>query len=582
VVERLPGIDVRTEIHAYGGGAYAVDGARLLYTDAKDQRLYVIQGDAPARVVTPPGKAWHAGCVIDDRLDRAFCVREDATATGLPVDSIVSVDLRGETRPVPIVTGNDFYAQLRISPDGRTLSWLSWALPNMPWIGTDLWVAEIADDGVVGAATQVAGGPSESINQPEWSADGDLYFVSDRTGYWNLYRRHAGAIEAMWPLEAELGQAAWTLDDRGFGFASATEIVAAITVRGQTELRVFDIGTRKARPLAPGYTVAQSVRAGNGHALAIVASPSEPLTLVDIDVARGTTQVLARATDAKLDAGLIPRSEQITYPTAAGDGYAVFYPPASSTVRVATGERPPLIVHVHGGPTGQAWHRLDPEVVFFTSRGFAVVKVDHGGSTGYGRRYRERLNGQWGVVDVDDSIAAAKALVARGLVDAKRIVIRGGSAGGFTTLSALAFRTFFRAGASYYGISDLARLQIEGAESDKFESQYMRHLIGPYPDRKDLYVARSPLFAAAKITAPVIFFQGADDPVVLPNQSQLMHEAVKANKLPTAFLEFEGEKHGFRRATSKARALEAELYFYQRVLGIPTTGAPPIVIDNLP
>lgn len=581
VTERLPGIDVRTGIHAYGGGAYVVDGNRLLYTDAKDQRLYVITGDAPARVVTPPGKAWHAGCVIDDRLDRAFCVREDASGGGLPVDSIVVVDLSGATRPVPIVTGNDFYAQLRISPDGRSLAWLSWTLPNMPWDGTDLWVSDIADDGVLGPATHVAGGPHDSISQPEWAADGDLYFASDRTGYWNLYRRHRGAVEPIWPLEGELGRPAWNLDDRGYGFASATEIVAAITVRGQTDLRVFDIVSRKSRPIAPGYTVAHTISAGTGHALAIMASPREPLQLVDIEVARGTMRVLARSTDAQFDAGLIPHSEEIAYPTAAGEAYGVFYPPLNPTVRVPTGELPPLIVAVHGGPTDYFWRRLDPEIVFFTSRGFAVVKVDHGGSTGYGRRYRERLNGQWGVVDVDDSIAAAKSLVARGLVDAKRIVIRGGSAGGFTTLAALASRTFFRAGAAYFGISDLERLRNESAASNKFESDYMTQLIGPYPERKDLYVARSPLFAAAKITAPVIFFQGADDPVVLPNQSRLMHEAVKANKLPTAFLEFAGEKHGFRKATTKARSLEAELYFYQRVLGIPTTGAP-IEIDNLP
>jgi len=583
VREVLPGIDVRTEVHAYGGGAYLRDGMRVLYTDAKDQRLYLVDGTGAPRALTPPGKAWFANCEFDRAHARAICVRDDASAGGMPVDSIVAVDLAAAGAPVALVAGHDFFAQPRLSPDGRRLAWLSWDLPRMPWDGSDLWTAPMSVDGKLGTPVHVAGGPAESINQPEWSPDGELYFSSDRTGYWNLYREHAGAIEPMWPIHAEVGRAAWVLDDKGYAFVSPTEIVATVTRDGESSVVAFDLKTRAQRRLAPGYTATYGgVSAQAGRALVFAASPSEPRSLLEIEVATGAVRVIARESDPSLPAGVLSVPEAITYPTKAGGrGFAYYYPPRSGTHRAPETEKPPLIVRVHGGPTSATTARLDPEVLFFTSRGFGYVDVNHGGSTGYGRAYRARLDGQWGVVDVDDSIAAAQELVARGRVDGKRIVIRGGSAGGYTTLAALAFRDFFQAGAAYFGISDLERLQIEGAQSDKFESGYMEQLIGPYPERKDLFAARSPLFAADKIRAPVIFFQGSDDPVVLPNQSRMMHAALNKHGIPTAYLEFAGEKHGFRKAESNARALEAEVYFFRRVLGISTTGPAPVTIENL-
>lgn len=582
IEELLPGADVRTEIHSAEGGAYVIDGARILFTDARDQRLYLADGKTPPRAVTPAGKTWYAGCQLDTQRERAICIREDAGAGEMAVDAIVAVDLRSEAPPVVLVSGDDFYSAMRLSPDGSTLAWLSWPATRMPWHGTDLWTAPISTDGRVGAAVHVAGGPHEAIQQPEWAPDGDLYFTSERTGFLNLYRRHAGAIEPLWATEREIGAPTWAIDDRGYAFASPTEIVAAVTEAGQTAMVALDLGTRATRRLAPGYTTAHSIRAGSGRAAAILASPSEPLSLVEIDVATGAAKVLARSSSTTIADDLLSRSESITFPTTGGQAHAMFYPPRNPKARVPRRELPPLIVSVHGGPTSVWWMRMDPEVQFFTSRGFAVVKVNYRGSTGFGRAYREALDGQWGVMDVDDSIAAARSLVARGLVDGKRVVIRGGSAGGFTTLAALAFRDFFRAGSSYYGLSDLGRLYEEGAKSDKMESHYMDSLVAPYPARKDVYTARSPLFAADKISVPVLFLQGDEDPIVLPNQSKLMYEAAKRRKLPTALVTFAGEKHGFRKAAHRARSLDAEVYFYRRVLGIPTAGPPPIGIDNLP
>lgn len=327
VEELFRGADVRTEIHSADGGAYVVDGARILFTDARDQRLYLAEGDTPPRAVTPPAKAWYAGCQLDRRRDRAICIREDSSAAGVPVDAIVAVDLRGSTPPLVLVSGDDFYSAMRLSPDGTTLAWLTWPATRMPWQGTDLWTAPIDAEGRVGAAAHVAGGQHESIQQPEWAPDGDLYFTSERTGFLNLYRRHAGAIEAMWPIERELGAPTWAVDDRGYAFASPTEIVAAVTEAGQTSLFAFDIGTRAARPLMPGYTVAHSIRAGGGRALAIVASPSEPLSLVEIDVTSGRANVLARSSGTLIGEDILARSELIAFPTTDGQAHAMFYPP---------------------------------------------------------------------------------------------------------------------------------------------------------------------------------------------------------------------------------------------------------------
>jgi dipeptidyl aminopeptidase/acylaminoacyl peptidase len=586
-IDVLPGVDVRSEAHAYGGGALTIAGTRVLYTNAGDRRLYLIDGGAP-RAIAGGDKQWFVDCVFDDPRKRVVCVREDASR-GMPEDTIVAIDLApagpgGTREPVVLASGHDFFAAPRLSPDGRQLAWLSWDLPRMPWTGTDLWTAPVTEDGRLGTHVHVAGGATESVQQPEWSPDGTLYFVSDRTDHWNIYRVKPAGIEHVWKVAAEVGRPAWIFDDTMFAFASPTQIVAAAIENGAGKLVAIDTTTGVATPVPTQFDLMRGrVRASNGRAIMIAASATEPESVIEVELATGATTVLARASTAAVPAAVIARAEPITFPTAGGGrGYAFYYPPKNDAYRAPAGDKPPLIVNVHGGPTGARDPRFNPLVLFWTSRGFGYVDVNYGGSSGYGRAYRERLSGQWGVVDVDDSIAAAQLLVARGDVDGKRLLIRGGSAGGYTTLAAMAFRDVFRAGASWFGIADLEKLDAETKHSDKFESGYTQLLVGPYPARQDLFKARSPIYSVDKMREPVIFLQGADDPVVPADQSRMMHAALRERGIPTAYIEFPGEKHGFRKRENNARALAAELYFYQRVLGLPTAGGPaPVMIDNL-
>jgi len=576
-VDLTPDADVRSEAHAYGGGALLVDGTRVFYTDAGTHELRMRDGETTHVLARDP-KAWHVDCASDRQRMRLVCVREDGT-TEIPTDSLVAIEI-GNGTTQPLAAGHDFFAEPRLSPDGRQLSYLTWELPRMPWTGTELWVASFTADGSLGAPTKIAGGATESIYQASWSPDGDLYFTSDRTGYWNLYRVHSGAVTAVWTGTAELGLPGWTLHRGMFAFASPTTIIAAAVDNGVGKLLAIDTTTGVAASIPTPFNVMRGgVRAHDGHALMLAGSPTEPLSVVDVEIATGKPEVLARAGDTTLAAALIAPAEPFTFSTAGGGvGYAYYYAPTNPAYRGSSRERPPLIVRAHGGPTGRVDPFFNADVYYWTSRGFAVTSVNYGGSTGHGRAYRERLSGQWGVIDVDDCFAAANALVTRGLADSKRLLIRGGSAGGYTTLAAVAFRDVFRAGASWFGIGDIARMDQVTRGSDKFESGYTQLLIGTDPA---LIRARSPLFSADRIKAPVIFFSGSEDPVVPAEQSQMMFEALKRRGVTTAHIEFPGEKHGFRKLENNARALRAELYFYQHVLGLALSeGTPPVTIEN--
>jgi dipeptidyl aminopeptidase/acylaminoacyl peptidase len=493
----------------------------------------------------------------------------------------VSVRLDGDPDGgTVLVSGNDFYASPRLSPDGTRLAWLTWNHPNMPWDGTELWVAEIAQDGSLTNAQKIAGGPAESIFQPEWSPDSALYFVSDRTGWWNLYRWRDGHVEALTDLEAEFGQPQWVFGMSTYAFVSEREVVCAYTQRGIWHLALLDTKTKKLQRLETPYTELSYVRATSDSVVFRGGSPTEMLSIVRLDLKTQRYEVLRRSSDLALDAGYISPAQPIEFPTEGGrTAHAFFYPPKNKDFQAPPGEKPPLLVLSHGGPTSATTSTLRLEIQFWTSRGFAVVDVNYGGSTGYGRAYRERLKGQWGVVDVDDCVNAAKYLAQQGLVDGERVAIRGGSAGGYTTLCALTFRKFFKAGASYFGVSDLEALD---RDTHKFESRYNRSLIGPYPEKRDLYRARSPIHFAEQISCPVIFFQGLEDRVVPPSQSELMVEALRKNKIPVAYIAFEGEQHGFRKAENIKRSLEAELYFYSKVFGFAIADpVEPVPIENL-
>jgi dipeptidyl aminopeptidase/acylaminoacyl peptidase len=517
-------------------------------------------------------------------------VREDHTHEGHePVNTLVSIPLDGDPNAGQVIaSGYDFYSTPRLSPDGSRLCWLSWRHPQMPWDGTELWVATVADGGMLENLELVAGGPHESIFQPGWSPGGTLYFVSDRTGWWSLYRCDARRepIEirsVLWQPrdEAEFGRPQWMFGWTTWACVDERRMVAAYARRARWALALIDIETGTLTDVATDLEPLESLTAKATHALYVGASPSHAAAVARCELVTGATEIVRSSSSLTFDERDISIPEAIEFPTEGGvTAHAFYYPPRNAEYQALPSERPPLIVISHGGPTMQTKAVLDLQVQFWTSRGFSVVDVNYGGSTGYGREYRQRLNWEWGIVDVDDNINAARYLVEQGIADADRLIIRGGSAGGYTTLAALTFHPeVFRAGASYYGVSDVEAL---AKGTHKFESRYLDTLIGPYPEAKDVYRERSPIHFIDRLSCALIVFQGLEDKVVPPDQSERMAHAVQAKGLPVAYLAFDGEQHGFRRAETIVRCLEAELCFYGAVFKFtPADSLPPIDIDNL-
>jgi dipeptidyl aminopeptidase/acylaminoacyl peptidase len=575
-----PRFNARTRVHEYGGAAYTVRDGIVFFANFTDQRLYRAESGRPPSPITPEGELRYADAVIDPR-GRLVCVREHhSTAGHEPVNTLASIALDGTRAARVLVSGHDFYSSPRLSPDGSRLAWLAWNHPNMPWDGTELWVGQVNADGSPGRGERVAGGPTESIFQPEWSPDGVLHFVSDRTGWWNLYRLHGDAVEPICPREAEFGRPQWAFGTPTYTFSSDGRLFCTYTERGIWRLANVDPRTRKLDPIDTPYTDLAGIRSAGDALLFTAGSATEPPAVVRLDLATHRTEVLRPSSRVHIDPDYLSVPQAVEFPTEGEvTAHAFFYPPHNRDYAAPPGQRPPLIVRSHGGPTAASSAVLRLEYQFWTSRGIAVLDVNYGGSTGYGRAYRQRLNGQWGIVDVDDCVNAARFLVERGQADGNRVAIRGGSAGGYTTLAALTFRNFFKAGVSHYGVSDLEALT---KETHKFESRYLDRLIGPYPERRDLYRERSPIHFTDRLACPVILFQGLEDKVVPPNQAEQMVAALRAKHLPVAYVPFEGEQHGFRRAENIKRSLDAELYFYSRIFGF-TLAEPvaPVPIENL-
>jgi dipeptidyl aminopeptidase/acylaminoacyl peptidase len=577
----LAPFNVRTRVHEYGGGDFLVTDRTVYFSNFVDQRLYRQEPEGVPTPITPEEDFRYADGVLDRLRSRLICVREDHTVSGHDaINSLVSIDLERPSAGRVIVSGNDFYSSPRLSPDGSRLAWLTWNHPNMPWDGTELWVGELEADGSLGRAELVCGGEDESIFQPEWSPDGVLHFISDRTGWWNLYRRLDRGIEPLCEMEADFGDPQWAFGYSLYGFESANRIICAYADQGVWRLASLDTATGLLEPIETPYTEIWRVRALPGRAIFAAGSPSEPPAVVELDVTTGQLEVLHRSSDVVIEEGYLSYPQAIEFPTEHGlTAHALYYPPQNRQYVAPAGERPPLVVMSHGGPTSSTWTTRRLEVQYWTSRGIGVLDVNYGGSTGYGRAYRERLKGRWGVVDMDDCVNGALYLVKGGEVDGDRLAIRGGSAGGYTTLCALTFRDVFSAGASYYGVSDLEAL---AKETHKFESRYLDSLIGPYPDGRELYRERSPIHFAERLSCPVIFFQGLEDQVVPPSQAELMVNALRAKGVPVAFIAFDGEQHGFRRAETIKRALDAELYFYSRIFGFDLAQpVEPVPIENL-
>ena len=607
--EALPdGVNARTAVHEYGGGAWWVRDGRVWFTDWADQRLYTLDatagpaGVAPVPVTPEPaiprGDRWADGDVSDDGR-WLVVVREHHPGESEAVNELVVVDTTGELEPRVLVSGPDFVADPRLSPDGSQLCWLRWNHPDMPWDATELCVAGLtwSDEGPAVGATRVVAGAEggESVFQPRWADDGSLWFVSDRTGWWNLYRRLPdaepdAAVEPMVLLEGEIGVPQWVFGQSRYAFLDDGHVVFAYQHDGVDHLavRTADGGVDD---LDVPYTSIASVQAdGNDVVFVGASATTEPAVVrlrlrMRLDNAGAGVlgeQVLRPPRDLGLEPSWFSVPEPISFPTS-GDrtAHALFYPPTNPKAGGPAGELPPLLVLIHGGPTAAARPMLQLGTQYWTSRGFAVVDVNYGGSTGYGREFRDQLRGNWGVVDLDDCEAAALALAGDGRVDAERLCIRGGSAGGYTTLAVLAFRDTFAAGASHYGVADLEALAVE---THKFESRYLDGLIGPYPEARDVYVERSPIHHLDGFDRPLAVFQGLEDEIVPPSQSEAIVGALRERGVPVAYVPFEGEQHGFRQAANIRRALDGELSFYSQVFGFPLPPGEPIdtvPVDNL-
>ena len=575
--------NIRSRVHEYGGTAHVIADDTLYFVNFADQRLYRLPiGEKNPVPLTPDsnGTLRYADLVFDTARGRILCIEEMHSADGAePRNRIVAIDcMDAGAETTVLVEGADFYAWPRLSPNGATLAWVSWDHPNMPWDGTTLYRAPLNAAGMPGTATYVAGGEEISIFQPDWSPSGDLHFVSDETGWWNLYREDKGKTRALAPMGAEFGLPLWSLGTRSYHFLPDDQLLCGYIDKGEHHFARLERGALVPFP-TPFRMASLPVPAGEGF-VATGAGRSRATLIGRFDRDGNLLETLKSATDWDMDPADISVAEAITFPTGgAQTAFGWFYRPQNSRFEAPDGALPPLLVLSHGGPTGMADDAFKPEIQFWTSRGFAVADINYRGSTGFGRAYRQLLDGQWGIADVEDCIAAANYLAGQKRVDSKRMAIRGGSAGGYTTLCALTFHDVFRAGAVRYGIGDLMAL---ARDTHKFEARYLDRLVAPLPDGEKVYAARSPLNFTEQLNCPVIFFQGLDDKVVPPNQAEEMVAALRDKGLPVAYIPFEGEGHGFRKAENIKRMFEAELYFYAKVFGFePPDDIVPVEIDNL-
>lgn len=575
--------NVRSKVHEYGGGAIAAGLGGAWFVDARDQRVYRAEGEGGAiRPLTTADGTAYADLQLDAARERLIAVAEIPREGAEPENRLVAIGFDGTV--ATLAEGADFYAMPALSPAGDRLAWIEWRHPNMPWDGTDCHEATLDAAGGVATRRHVAGGKDIAIFQPSYGPDGRLHYVSDESGYWNLYRD--GDRPEHFKVAADFGLPHWQFGMRSYGFVDAETVLTAFAVEGDWQLGLFDLAARKLNPLSlsGGWCVFDGVICRDGQAVFVAGRPGAPAAALKLDLASGRETVLRQASDLRLSEEAVSIARKVDFPTELPDGtaaraYGYFYAPASADFEAPAGEKPPLIVMSHGGPTGQTTAAFGLKVQFWTSRGFAVLDVNYGGSTGYGRAYRRRLNGAWGQVDVTDCAAGAQYLADEGLVDPKRLIAVGGSAGGYTTLAALTFRDVFSAGRSSYGIGDLETL---ARDTHKFESRYLDTLVGPWPEKAETYRARSPIHHTDGLNCPVIFLQGEEDKVVPPNQAEEMVAVLREKGLPVAYLLFEGEGHGFRRADSIKRAFEAELSFYAQLFGFePADAIEPVEIENL-
>jgi len=564
--------NARTRVHEYGGVSFFLQDSLLFFINDKDQNIYQIKDDSIIQITSNDFR--YADLFYDANTHFLYAIREDHADEKNVINTIVKIEIPSKKETI-VAEGHDFYANPAISPDGKFLSYLSWNHPNMPWDTTMLCLQSVD----TGEVKVIAGDGQVSIFQPKWSKDGYLYFISDSTGWWNLYRYKQGKTDAIWEKEAEFGMPQWIFGYSTYDFIDEDRLVCSFLEKGKQHLGIYTISKKEFFELNTPYTSYNFIQV-QGDILAFIgASPTKPSSVIAYDLQSSSLHVIKKAQENEIEEGYISKGKFLSFPSNGKTSYAFFYPPKNKDFQKLADELPPLIVKCHGGPTDYSGNSLSYQIQYWTSRGFAFVDVNYGGSTGFGRAYRERLKGNWGVEDVNDCVNVVKYLSEQKLIDPKRVAIRGGSAGGYTTLACLTFTDVFTAGASYYGVSDLELL---AKDTHKFEARYLDSIVGPYPQEKQKYFERSPINFVERLSCPVILLQGDEDKVVPPNQSEAMFEALKKKNIPTAYVLFEGEQHGFRKSENIKRAIEAEYYFYAKIFHFPLSeNIAPIKIENL-
>ena len=561
-----PPFNVRTRVHEYGGGAFLVADDVVYFSNYADQRVYVQKSGASPQPLTPESKLRYADYRLDKAHNRLICVAEDHSNPNTEAENkLVTIDLTtGAVKT--LVKGASFYTSPCLSGDGSKLAWLEWNHPYMPWDSTFLYLADVESDGSLSNITLIAGSETESICQPSFAPDGILYFSSDRTNWWNLYSQDAqGKIEAVYALEAEFGYPHWVFGETIYGFVDEQTIVTTYTQNGIWKLATIDIASKTLTNHELPFTNIAYLQVQGQQILFTGGSATQPTAIVTLNITTGDYQILKQSSNLEIDSGYLSQPQPIAFPTSNNQtAYAWYYPPQNKDFQAPEGELPPLFVKSHGGPTAMTTASYNLKIQYWTSRGFAFVDVNYGGSTGYGRDYRQRLYGQWGIVDVADCVNVAQFLAGEGKVDGNKLAISGGSAGGYTTLAALTFHDTFKAGASYYGVSDLTAL---ATDTHKFESRYLDQLIGKYPEEKTIYEQRSPINYTEQLSCPVIFLQGLEDKVVPPNQAEMMFNALQAKGVTSQYITFPDEQHGFRKAENIKKAIDSEFNFYALVFG---------------
>ncbi len=558
------GFNVRNRVHEYGGGSYEIGDEAIYFSNFEDQRVYRLDFGQKPGPISPEASLRYADYVMDGARSRLISVCEDHTGEGEAENYLASLDVTGSGSHTVLSRGHDFYAAPRISPLGDRLAWITWDHPRMPWDGTSLHVGELNGKGKIENEKVVAGGEAESVIVPKWNDTGLLYFVSDRSGWWNIYRWNGNRVSPVTERRAEFGGPGWQFGLSTFDFPGQGEIVYTYTEHGRWFLGKKALDSGEIETYDVDYTQIASLKAAGDRVFFLGGGPQSPSSIVEFSRRTKKVRSLKTSTSFEIEESYISIPDSIKFESDTGEAHGFFYRPKNRKFQGPESEKPPLLVISHGGPTSSTCDTLSHKIQFWTTRGFAVLDVNYRGSTGFGRDYREKLKGNWGLVDVEDCANGALYLAENDEVDRDRLIIRGGSAGGYTTLASLAFTDVFRAGASYYGVSDPVKLT---ESTHKFESRYLDGLIGPYPEEKKKYEDRSPIKHQEDITSPVIFFQGEEDRVVPPSQAEDMYRSLVNRGIPTAYLLFEGEQHGFRKEKNIRRALEAEMFFYAKIFG---------------